>query len=82
MSASISRDEWLAALGDAAQPCDPNALTVREAMTMFDMSAAAAARKLAQLVVEGRAVQTYKRVAGPSGISKRVPAYRLVKSKR
>lgn len=79
MSANISRDEWLAAVGDAVQPVDPNALTIREFSEMFSVSIATANRLITEMVASGRAVRTVKAATGAAGVTKRVPAYKLVK---
>lgn len=79
MTAPISRDEWLAALGEAALPADPDALTTIELGEMFGISAQAAYRRVRALMREGRAVRTCKTITDVGGYPKRVPAYRLVK---
>lgn len=70
---SISRDEWLAALGEAAKPLDPDALTCREIAKLYGIGQQTALRRVTALVSEGRAVRTYKMHEG-----RRLPAYRLV----
>lgn len=74
----ISRDEWLAALGDSALPCDPDALTVNEIAAMCSIGRQAAYLRVRQLVAEKRATVTVKLVTNSSGVTKRMPAYRLV----
>lgn len=70
---SISRDEWLAALGEAAKPLDPDAVTTRELAERYGIGVNTALRRVQALVREGRAVRVYKLVGG-----RREHAYRLV----
>lgn len=79
MNTTISRDEWLQALGAAAQPCDPDALTAQEIAQQFGVSTMTAWRRVNKLIAEGRAVATVKEIATRDGHTKRVPAYKLVK---
>jgi DNA-binding Lrp family transcriptional regulator len=72
---NISRDEWLAALGDAAAPCDPDALTTVEIAEQFGISTTIALRRVQALVSEGKAKRTHKIVG-----ARRTPAYKLVKN--
>lgn len=75
MSAGISRDEWLAALGESAQPCEPDALTVWELIERFKgTDRCAMQRRVKQLVADGKARKTFKTYNG-----RRQPAYVLVK---
>lgn len=76
---AITRDEWLAALGESVAPCDPDALTVRELAAMFGIGRNAAYQRVLRLVAEQRATAAVKLVTFPSGVTKRVAAYRLVK---
>lgn len=79
---TISRDEWLAALGEADTPSDPDAVTTAEFATMLGCARCTAQNKLVRLVREGKAVRTMKLVdRGPLAGSTRVPAYKLVKAK-
>lgn len=72
---NISRDEWLAALGEAAQPCEPDALTVWELMAQFpDTDRITMQRRVKQLVADGQARRTFKIYNG-----RRQPAYVLLK---
>lgn len=77
-----TRDEWLKALGEAVEPCDPTAVTVAELAEMLEIDRSSAYRHLRKLIDQGRAVQTVKRVMGPSGVGKRVPAYRLLPAQK
>jgi hypothetical protein len=80
---SISRDEWLTALGEAAIPKDdPTAITVSEMAQMLGVGRMAAYRRLLTLVDQGKATTTQKQVTFPSGLTKRVAAYKLVKAKK
>jgi hypothetical protein len=78
VSAGISRDAWLAALGDAAMPLDPHALTVVEIAQQFGIGHQAAYSRVRKLVAEKRAVVTAKIITTSQGVPRRVPAYRLV----
>jgi DeoR/GlpR family transcriptional regulator of sugar metabolism len=80
MSVSINRDEWIAALGDAAAPPDPSAITTTEFAELFGVSPSTAARRLRLLVAEGKAVNVYKVVPRIGSVGYRSPAYRLVKA--
>jgi hypothetical protein len=72
MSGTISRDEWLAALGETAE-CDPNALTVWELCEQFKADRLAIQRRVRALVADGKARRTFKVYNG-----RRQPAYVLV----
>jgi predicted ArsR family transcriptional regulator len=80
MSEAISRDEWLKAMGEAAAPPDPDAVTVPEIAALLGMTRHTAYRHVLRLVDEGKAVPTFKRATGRSGVTKRVQAYKLVKA--
>jgi len=77
---SISRDEWLAALGEADVPVDPHALTITEFATLMGMGRQAAASRMTALERAGKAVCVRKIVACRDGRPMRVRAYRLVTS--
>lgn len=77
MSSGISRDEWLAALGDTVKPLDQSALTVRELMAMFGLGLHSTRDRIRRLIESGQAVRVWKMVG-----SARVPAYKLVKGKK
>jgi predicted transcriptional regulator len=79
MSASISRDEWLKAVGDAVQPCDPDAITVLELAEMLKVDRQLAYRQIRRLVNEGKAIPAYKTTTTAQGVTRRVTAYKLVK---
>lgn len=79
MSAAITRDEWLSALGASVAPVDPDAKTLEEIAAEFRVSRHTAYRRMRQLVAEGRAVETTKMLTLKTGGARRVPAYRLVK---
>lgn len=78
----ITRDEWLKALGDAVQPLDPTAMSIMELSAMFGIGRMATYREVLRLLKAGRAVTTVKQITGPTGISRRVPAYKLVTPKK
>lgn len=80
---TISRDEWLKALGESDVPVDPEAVTVAEFAVEFGIALCTASRKLRRLVAEGKATQVQKFVSrqGSNG-SVRVPAFKLVKGKK
>lgn len=79
MSAQISRDEWLAAIGDTHQPSDQTAITVVELAKMLGVGRMSAYRHILRLVEEGKATPAVKLVTFASGVTKRVTAYKLVK---
>lgn len=72
MSAEISRDAWLAALGDVAAVCDPDAITLRELAAKYAIGYQAAGDRMRVLVQQGKAIKTWKMVG-----ARRVPAYKL-----
>jgi DNA-binding Lrp family transcriptional regulator len=72
MSAPISRDEWLAALGDAIQ-VNPHAVTCLELAAKYGFSRKAMGERLKKLVDAGRARRTVTIRDG-----RRCPAYVLV----
>lgn len=74
---SIDRDEWLAALGNAAIPTDEDALTIHEVARAFGIAHHTAYRRVRDLLAQGRAVQVFKTIARVDGYARRVPAYRL-----
>ena len=78
----ISRDAWIAALGNAIQPVDPDALSLSEIAEQFGVCRQTAERRIRQLVKAGRAVRTWKQITMTSGHPRRVPAYKLVVAKR
>lgn len=77
----ISRDEWMAALGDAVKPADPDALTIKEIGEMFGVGRQAAYLRVRKLLEQKRAIATFKDIQTTDG-RRRVPAYKLVKSKK
>ena len=78
MSANISRDEWLKAVGDAVQPCDPTAITVKELAETLGVSDTIAYRHIKRLMKEGKAIVTRKRIPNAAGHPRTVSAYKLV----
>lgn len=78
---SISRDEWLKALGDSITPNDPDSLTTAEFAAMVGIGRTLAVKKLAQLVAEGKAVRTSKIIRSGQWAT-RCLAYKLVKGKK
>lgn len=76
---NISRDEWLAALGEAVKPLDPDALTVNEIAAQFNIGRQAAYLQVNRLVEAGRAKKTWKMVDCGNG-RRRLTAYTLVKA--
>lgn len=79
MNSGISRDAWLAALGQADIVDDPDALTITDLARLLGVGERTAYVKAAQLVKSGKAVEVLKRKAG-STLGRRpiVKAYRLV----
>lgn len=78
MSETITRDEWLRALGEARIPLDPTAITVMELAAMLGVGREAAYRRILRLMKEGKATATRKMVTFTSGVTKPVAAYKLV----
>jgi hypothetical protein len=78
----ITRDEWLSALDDATAKCDPDAVTVRELAALLGVERKTAYLRVVRLVETGRAVATFKTSVGPSGLPRRVPAYKLVEASK
>ena len=79
MSTDISRDEWLKAVGDAVQPCDPTAITVKELAEALGVNDTMAFRQIKRMIKDGKALATRKRVPNAAGILRTVTAYKLVK---
>lgn len=77
MSASISRDEWMKALGDAVAPVDPTAVTIRELCDQFGLGVSAVTRRVNALIKEGKAVRTMKIATLSDGNQRRITAYKL-----
>lgn len=75
---SLTRDAWLKALGEAAQPTDPDALTAQEIAAMLGMHHKVVGVYIRRLIAEGRAQQTCKMIQTTAGYTRRVPAYRLL----
>lgn len=75
--ATITRDDWLKALGDAAGPMDPDALTVRELSEMFGVPRKTMEERLRKLVDAGKAIRAQKIIYDSLGHPRRVGAYRL-----
>ena len=77
---NISRDEWLAAMGEADTPNDPDALTKLELCALLKISRSAMQERLARMLAEGKATRTTKMTKDGMGRRLRVPAYKLVKA--
>jgi len=78
MSAPITRDEWLKAVGAAVMPCDPDAITVKELAETLGVSDTIAYRHIKRLIGEGKAIAVRKRVPNAQGHPRTVSAYKLV----
>lgn len=74
-AASITRDEWLAALGEADRVYDDRAETLAEIAFGCKIPRRTASERLAVLLRSGGATKVFKRVNGRA-----VPAY-LLKAK-
>lgn len=74
----ITRDEWLKALGDAVQPLDPDALTIKEIGEMFGINRHKVHARMQAMVAEGKAAMVTKHVPRSSGHPYRAPAYKLL----
>lgn len=79
MSTSITRDDWLKALGEADTPNDPDAVTVAEFATLMGMGRMAATARLVALEKSGKATRVRKIVTCDDGRKIRVRAYTLVR---
>lgn len=77
----ITRDEWLQALGDAVQPVDPEALTIKDLEREFGINRHKALAKALELVKAGRAIQVTKMVSRSNGHPYRAPAFKLITPK-
>jgi hypothetical protein len=77
----ITRDEWLRALGDAVQPVDPDALTVKDMAEQFGVGRHKALARINALIAEGKAVRVFKIVTRANGAPYRAAAYKLLPSK-
>jgi hypothetical protein len=77
----ISRDEWLAALGNASAAVDddPSVITASEAAELLGICARSAWVRLRRLVQSGGAVAVRARRMTASGHMQTYPAYRLIK---
>jgi hypothetical protein len=73
----ISRDEWLAALGESA-PNDPSAFTIQELVALLGFCRSAVKERISRLVKEGKAIPCSKQTVNASGAKVRLPAYKLV----
>lgn len=71
--------QWKSALGNAAEPCDPDALTLVEIAQQCGVHHMTAYRRLCALLRAGKATVTVKEIRTSSGHRRRVPAYKLVK---
>lgn len=78
MSDTITRDAWIKALGDAAMPADPDALTTMEIAKLVGISPKAANTYINRLIANGLARQTKKIMPTAGGYVRRVAAYRLI----
>jgi hypothetical protein len=78
----ITRDEWLRALGDAVQPVDPDAMTIKDFEREFGINRHKALAKALELVKAGRAIQVTKFVQRSNGNPYRAPAFKLITPKQ
>lgn len=77
----ISRDEWLAALGESMPTPDPSALTTVELAAMLGMARTTAEVRIRKLLAAKKIVRTVKIVRDAGGAMRRVPAFKLVTPK-
>lgn len=78
----ITRDEWLAALNEAAQPLPPeetDTMSAVELAKMFGVSRHTMNFRLERLMEMGKAERTTKRIRRTNGSVITVTAYRLIK---
>lgn len=77
----IDRDAWLSAVAAAgfhATADDRDAVTIKEFAEMLGVGRSRAEDRMRQLVDQGMAVTTQKRIVRCDGAQHPVPAYRLV----
>lgn len=81
---SISRDEWLKALGDAgfSQEDDQSAVTLSEFAALVGISRHVAAARLGALIAAGKAIKTKKYWVNGRGIRVLGAAYKLTDQKK
>lgn len=77
---TITRDEWLAALNEAVEPENSDAITMREFADLLNIGRSSARARMARLVREGKAVTVSRTLVKMNGDRQRVPAYRLKKA--
>jgi len=75
---SITRDEWLKALGEADCQDDPEALSPSELAALLGVTTTCARFRIKKLVELGRAIRVTKIMTRPDGGRIRVPAYKLL----
>ena len=78
----ITRDEWLTALNEAAQPEPPAETDLKTALELAEMSGVSRHTmniRLARLVAQGKAERTTKPFKRTNGSVITVTAYRLIK---
>lgn len=76
---SISREAWLAAVGDAIpQEDDQDAVTVTELAELLNCSRNTAQKQAIRLVKEGKARETHRRITRGDGRCMTSRAYRLL----
>ncbi len=81
MSANISRDEWLKALGDAGYQDDvddKDSISIDEFATMFGLPRTTAESRLRALVNDGKAVRSKKWGVTAYGRRVQLRTFRLV----
>ena len=79
-ASGISRDEWLAAIGESSSEDDQGAITSREFAVMLGLEITAARKRMAKLVASGKAIRTSKVIRQGQWATRSV-AYRLVTTK-
>ena len=72
MAIPITRDEWLAAIGECDSQFDQSALTIRELATLLNKNPRTVRYMIPRLTLSGIIVKTHKRLNGQV-----VPAYQL-----
>lgn len=75
----MNREAWLSAVASVEPTHDPDAMTVTDLMDLFACKRTAVRFRLQQLIEDGKAVQTSKRILDRTGRPQSVVAYRLVK---
>jgi DNA-binding Lrp family transcriptional regulator len=78
----IARDEWLAALGEADTPLEPNAITAPELARQLGVSVTQTRERIRKLIEQGKARRAVTTRTNINGHACRVTGYVLLKVKK